>query len=57
MEQLIREERTKKERQPERTRQPEDCEMEECLARLKKWQAENLMAPHGMDRFSEELKK
>jgi hypothetical protein len=28
-------------------------EMEECLAKLKVWQTENLMAPHGMDRFAE----
>ncbi len=33
----------------------EDVErqMQECLARLKVWQTENLMAPQGMDRFSE----
>ena len=28
-----------------------DREMYECLAKLKVWQIENLMAPHGMDRF------
>ena len=31
-----------------------DLEMEECLSRLKEWQTENLMAPHGMDRFVSE---
>jgi hypothetical protein len=31
----------------------EDREMEECLAKLRVWQTENLMAPHGMDRFVE----
>jgi hypothetical protein len=31
----------------------EDCEMKECLMRLKAWQTENLMAPRGMDRFAE----
>jgi hypothetical protein len=31
-------------------------EMEECLAKLKVWQTENLMAPHGMDRFAEKKK-
>jgi len=28
-----------------------DLEMEECLAKLTVWQTENLMAPHGMERF------
>ena len=28
-----------------------DLEMEECLAKLKVWETENLMAPRGMDRF------
>ena len=28
-----------------------DREMHECLAKLKVWQLENLMAPHGMGRF------
>jgi hypothetical protein len=27
-------------------------EMRECLTRLKVWQTENLMAPHGMDRYA-----
>jgi hypothetical protein len=27
-------------------------EMQECLERRKIWQTENLMAPHGMDRFA-----
>ncbi len=31
-----------------------DLEMEECLSKLKVWQTENLMAPHGMDRFVSE---
>ncbi len=31
----------------------EEREMRECLVRLKAWQTENLMAPHGMDRFAE----
>ena len=33
-----------------------DREMRECLTRLKVWQTENLMAPHGMDKFAEEKK-
>ena len=33
-----------------------DREMRECLTRLKVWQTENLMAPHGMDEFAEEKK-
>jgi hypothetical protein len=39
--------------------QPEndvDREMRECLTRLKVWQTENLLAPHGMDKFAEEKK-
>jgi len=35
----------------EAPRRDKDREMEECLAKLKVWQTENLMAPHGMDRF------
>jgi hypothetical protein len=35
----------------------DDREMEECLAKLKVWQTENLMAPHGMDRFVEKKKR
>ncbi len=31
-----------------------DLEMQKCLAKLEVWQAENLMAPHGMDRFVSE---
>ena len=31
-----------------------DGEMRECLTRLKVWQTENLLAPHGMDKFAEE---
>jgi SUMO ligase MMS21 Smc5/6 complex component len=34
-----------------------DCEMKECLERLNAWQTENLMAPHGMDRFEEPFGK
>ena len=40
--------------------QPEkdvDREMMECLTRLKVWQTENLLAPHGMDKFAEEKKE
>jgi len=33
-----------------------DQEMRECLTRLKVWQTENLMAPHGMNKFAEEKK-
>lgn len=33
-----------------------DREMMECLAGLKVWQTENLLAPHGMDKFAEEKK-
>lgn len=33
-----------------------DREMMECLTRLKVWQTENLLAPHGMDKFAEEKK-
>lgn len=33
-----------------------DREMRECLTRLKVWQTENLLAPHGMDKFVEEKK-
>jgi hypothetical protein len=39
------------------SRRDEDREMEECLAKLKVWQTENLMAPHGMDRFAEKKKR
>jgi hypothetical protein len=41
--------------QQKRTRddEDEDREMKECLVRLKAWQTENLMAPHGLDRFAE----
>jgi hypothetical protein len=51
MDQVITEVKTKRESPPVRTVGPEDYEMEECLARLKKWQKECLLAPHGMDRF------
>lgn len=30
-----------------------DREMRECLTRLKVWQTENLIAPHGMDRYAD----
>jgi hypothetical protein len=39
------------------SRRDEDREMEECLAKLKVWQTENLMAPHGMDRFAEKKRR
>jgi hypothetical protein len=39
------------------SRRDEDREMEECLAKLKVWQTENLMAPHGMDRFAEKNRR
>ncbi len=32
-------------------------EMEELLNKLAVWQTENLMAPHGMDRFLRPLKR
>jgi hypothetical protein len=52
MEQVIREERVKRDRRSGRTSQPENREMMECLEKLKAWQTENLMAPHGMDKFT-----
>lgn len=39
-----------KETKPE---QEIEMKMRECLEKLKVWQTENLMAPHGMDRFAE----
>ncbi len=33
-----------------------DREMYVCLAKLKVWQFENLMAPHGMDRFVHDIR-
>jgi hypothetical protein len=39
------------------TGEDSDREMNECLARLKVWQTENLMAPHGMDRFAEKKRR
>ena len=30
-----------------------DYEMQECLAKLRVWMTENLMAPHGMDKFAD----
>jgi len=34
------------------TREDNDREMYECLARLKVWRVENLISPTGMDRFA-----
>jgi hypothetical protein len=34
------------------SREDNDREMHECLARLKVWRVENLMSPVGMDRFA-----
>ena len=34
-----------------------DQEMQECLTRLKVWQTENLMAPHGMNKFAKEMRR
>jgi hypothetical protein len=54
MKAMISEKLSRKVRQNE-TRDLGDVgrEMKECLVRLKAWQTENLMAPHGMDRFAE----
>jgi hypothetical protein len=35
----------------------EDRELSETLERLKVWRTENLMAPHGMDKFAEDIRK
>ena len=59
MEELVTESRKTVESTPARARQPEkdnDQEMNACLARLKVWRLENLMSPHGMDKFTEEKK-
>jgi len=52
---VIISERLSRKVQQKRTRdyEDEDREMKECLVRLKAWQTENLMAPHGLDRFAE----
>ncbi len=53
MKEVITESRTRVQRTLATGGQEEDNdhEMHECLARLKVWQIENLMAPKGMDRF------
>ncbi len=51
MEEIISEKPSQRVRQ-RRTGDDEDREMKECLARLKVWQTENLMAPYGMDWFA-----
>jgi hypothetical protein len=58
MGELITEPRERAERTLSRARQTEednDLEMKECLARLKVWRAENLMAPNGMARFAQDI--
>ncbi len=47
MEEIISEKPSQRVRQ-KRTEDDEDREMKECLARLKVWQTENLMAPYGI---------
>ncbi len=46
-------EKTIEERRPDKTDMEKEValEMEELLNKLAVWQTENLMAPHGMDRF------
>ncbi len=56
MEKMISEKPSQRVRQ-RRTGDDEDREMKECLARLKVWQTENLMAPYGMDRFTKSSRK
>ncbi len=48
--------RTRRAQVKSKVQQENDLEREmmACLGRLKEWQTENLMAPHGMDRFREE---
>ncbi len=46
-------EKTIEERRPDKNDMEKEValEMEELLNKLAVWQTENLMAPHGMDRF------
>ncbi len=40
-----------------RSEADDERDMRACLYRLRVWQTENLMAPHGMDKFSEDGRK